>query len=99
MPAARVPSLSIRRGRPASAAGVNSAVPSPHSAAPAIISGSESALITSMKARKRMVSAATAHVRQPMRSTSAPSTGPKRIDGSRSGSRTAAIAHGVLKRS
>ncbi len=91
--------VGIRSGRPARAAGLNNAVPMPVIAAPAIIIGSESALITSRKARQRMASDTTAQVRQPTRSTSAPSSGPKKMAGSRSGSRTAAIAQAVSKRS
>ena len=77
---------------PASAAGMNSAVPVPAKAAATISAGSECANTTSVKPRKRSRSAAIAQVRQPTRSTTAPSSGPKMIAGSRSGIRTAVTA-------
>jgi hypothetical protein len=98
MPAGRR-SPGVSRGRPVRAAGWNSAVPTPASAAPAIIAGSEWAFITIRNARQRSTSATVAHTRQPTRSTSAPSSGPSTIAGSRSGSSTAEIAHALSKRS
>ena len=53
-------------GSPASAAGVNSAVPMPATSAPTIITGSEPAVMTTTNARQRSTSATTAHVRQPI---------------------------------
>ena len=82
-----------RRVTPESAAGENSALPKPAKAAPTTIHGSVWANATSVKATMRRRSAAIAHVRQPTRSTSAPSSGPNRIAGSRSGISTAVIAH------
>ena len=78
---------------------MKSAVPIPATNAPAIIVGSEPAVITSANARQRRPSAMIAHVRQPIRSTSAPSSGPSTIAGSRSGSSTAVTAHALPKRS
>ena len=67
--------------------------------APMITIGSELAVMITTKARQRRASATTAQVRQPMRSTNAPSSGPRTIAGSSSGSSTAVTAHGVSKRS
>ncbi len=86
-------------GSPASEAGPNIAVPTPASAAPAIISDSESPSSSTMNARQRTTSATIAQTCQPQRSTSAPSTGPSTIAGSRSGSRTATTAQAEPKRS
>ena len=85
----RAPPAAARRARGASRPPARRARTAPRRCRPArrptISAGSECANTTSVKARKRSRSAAIAHVRQPTRSTSAPSSGPKRIDGSRSG--------------
>jgi hypothetical protein len=67
--------------------------------AAAIIHASEGATRNSPNATQRVTSAIAAHARQPILSTSAPSSGPSRIAGSRSGSSTAVIAQALPKRS
>ena len=84
--AARRSSPSTRRGSPASAAGVNSAVPTPASArADDHHRQRVRRSSRSTNAAQRSTSATTAHARQPTRSTSAPSSGPSTIAGQQVG--------------
>lgn len=97
--AAGTSSSSTRLGRPASAAGVNRAVPVPASAARASVAPKESTSATPMKATARIMSAATTQVRRDQRSATAPKNGPSSIAGSRSASSTRLIAQGESRRS